>query len=198
MDAKFAIMASVRAAMMSAARQAFIIKVRMSTRVTCKPGCSHCCKRYVVVTLAEALVLIDFLKRNKKWDRVASVADAQKNSMSVKPVVWFKMGMTCPLLNQDMCDAYEVRPAVCSAHHAFSPPETCSPLSTSFNRYEPCELTDVHTDFMKSFNRMIGKDSVFRIRAPMPAALLAAERLSVTPGPDFDGLVATLAKEFKA
>jgi len=197
MDTKFSVVAAVRVAMMAAATQAAAIRVRNSS-ITCKPACSACCKRFLLISLAEAAVLVDFLKRHKKWDRVAEVSRHQQSmAMSIKPMAWFKIGLPCPILNQDLCDAYLVRPSTCSAHHVTSPPEACSPLSTSFSSYVPHELTDVHVDFMRSFAAAVCSGSTLRARAPMPVALILAERMSIDPGSDFDGLVATLVREFR-
>jgi len=195
---KHAAIAPVRAAVMAAAQRASALAVR-TPQITCKPKCSACCKRYVPITLAEALVLIDFLKKHERWDRVAASAEAQRDaSMTVRPVAWFKMGLACPILNQDgMCDAYPVRPVACSAHFAVSPPEACGPLSTSFNQFEPCEFAEVHVEFAKAFDTVVSASSSLRIRAPVSAALLMGDKLSITPGPDFDSVITTLMKEFK-
>lgn len=198
MNVKTAIIEPVRAAMKAATQQASISVVKTS-KVSCKPGCSACCKRYVAISLAEAMVMVDFLKKNGKWDRVAKAAEEQREmAAKVKPLAWFKMGIPCPVLNQAICDAYPVRPTTCSAHFVKSPPEACSPNSTSVSFYEPYESSEAHMTFAKQFETAVGKDSFLRTKAPMPIALLIAEKLSMDPGPDFDNMVASIAKEFVA
>lgn len=191
--------APVRLALMEAAQQAAAVKVT-NPKVSCKSGCSACCRRYVPITLAEAIVIVDFLKATKKWDRVASAATKLRDACAgTKPLSWFKIGLVCPVLNQDnMCDAYQVRPVACSAHFVTSAPETCSPSSASMDRYEPCESVDIHVAFMKAFNASVGLNSSLRLRAPLPLALLVGEKFAVAPGLDFDGMVATIAREFGA
>lgn len=198
MSVKTAIIAPLKVAMMAIARQSTYLSLN-APRIPCRPGCSACCKRYVVVSLAEAMVLVDHLKSNQKWARVAATAAEQRDlALKVKPLSWFKMEISCPLLNHDRCDAYAVRPPICSSHFVTSPPEACSPMSTSMARYEPHHMPEVHAEFAKSFDKIIGEKSPLRVRAPMPTALLIAEKISMDYGSDFDSMVSALVREFGA
>jgi hypothetical protein len=78
MSVKAAIIEPVGAAMKAASQRASISVIN-NPDISCKPGCDACCKRYVAISIAEAMVIVDFLKRNHKWDRVAKIAEEQKD-----------------------------------------------------------------------------------------------------------------------
>ena len=189
-------LAPVRLAMIEAVQQASARRVRIPN-ISCRPGCSACCKRFLSITLAEAVVIASYLKKNKRWDRVFAVSKEQQAiAFDVKPIVWFKMELPCPALNQNMCDAYQVRPVACSAHFATSEPDACSPTSTSLNTFQPLDMEDLHIRFAERFNALIGEKSMLRMRAPMPIAMLIGEKITMEPKSDFDTLVASMAREF--
>jgi Fe-S-cluster containining protein len=197
MNVGLAILGPVRVAMVAAALQAAAFRLR-TPQIACKPKCSACCKRFMVVTLAEALVLVDHLKKNGKWTRVAAAAEEQR-LIEANPVSWYKMGLACPLLCQDMCDAYQVRPVMCSAHFVTSSPEACSPTSTSFNRFHADECAEALATFAKAFDAAVGGEGSLRARVPMAVALLVAEKLLTGPKskPEFDVAIAAIVKELR-
>lgn len=197
MSIKFTIVAPIRLAMMAASQQASLASMRIPN-ISCKIGCSNCCKRYICITIAEAIVLIDFLKKNGRWDRVKSAAESQQDTaINIRPVAWFKMGLACPILHDGVCDAYPVRPIVCSTHFVTSRPEMCGSTSTASGDYESCEMPDVHMNFARSFDRVLDNRSSLKIVAPMSIALLVADRISMDPDSDFNKTVSLLSKEFK-
>ena len=196
MDIKTVATIPVKVAMMGASERSAALRV-FHPKIPCSKGCCACCKRYILVTLAEAVVLVEFLKENDKWEKVKEIAEGQRQ-IQAEPLVWFKLGIPCPILSSDgLCNAYLVRPVVCSTHFVTSAPEACSPMSTSLNPYEPFNFLEVHMDFIKSFDRIL-KTSSLRIRAPMHLALLMADKLSMNMKSEFEEMIAILSKELKS
>lgn len=186
------VLAPVRASMMQAASSAFLQAIQAS--VSCKIECSACCRRYIVVTLAEALVLIDFLKEHKRWDYVAPIAREQLDlAMGIRPAAWFKSSIRCPLLFEDKCLAYDVRPVSCSSHFALSSPESCSAECTSPEVFVPFDVQD--SVFEKTLARVTGQESLLRKKLPMAVALCIGDKMNMSAD-DFDTALATLSREF--
>ena len=123
-------------------------------RVSCRKGCSACCRAQPVpVTPAEAHAiarLVDGLPeprrteiRERFADRVARLRAAGLFDLTMRdtPVTsreqaravvqaYFALGLVCPFLDDDACSIHPVRPFVCRQYLVTSPPELCSdPLS---------------------------------------------------------------------
>ena len=92
--------------------------------IACTPGCDHCCYNQVEVTPPEALVIGHFLERQlspeerdrllakiSKWLEVA--AGRGKEEIARR-----RQELPCPLLIDQRCSAYPVRPLVCRAMHS--------------------------------------------------------------------------------
>jgi Fe-S-cluster containining protein len=182
-------LAPVRAAMMEAARLATELRIRHQD-IKCRPKCSACCNRYLSITLAEAAVIHDHLKRSKKWEEVAARAEALRGVVVLSnPMAWYKMGMPCPVLADDLCLAYQVRPIACSAHFVTSDPQLCKATSTAIGFYSVRTFPEVYGAFGKAFDAAVGQKSILRRTAPMPLALLFIDRVINREINDLDELV---------
>lgn len=129
-----------------------------SESITCRKGCTHCCFHYVAVSLAQGIVIVDFLYKHRdllrkfvdnteKWHRkgysVSNSIDltrlkAVSSSMPIDLVIektrpmseqYLDMKIQCPFLSNNKCFIYEVRPLACSNHYSGSPPHWCDPLT---------------------------------------------------------------------
>jgi Fe-S-cluster containining protein len=127
-------------------------------QISCAKGCTYCCHHYVSVSLAQGLVIVahlyrnrdvlqQFLDRYEAWRAQAGdVADeidgirnrALASSTPIAHVIedtrplsnrYFAATIRCPFLVDGLCSIYSVRPLACSGHHAVSPPEWCAPDS---------------------------------------------------------------------
>ncbi|MBA4394403.1 MAG: hypothetical protein C0407_12700 [Desulfobacca sp.] len=109
-------------------------------RPSCKPGCSHCCRYLIPTNIAEAHTLAQYLKREwskeqiidlrirtqqwSQWDKSQPGRypfpgiDRQTNPANYEPC--------CPLLIDNVCSAYPVRPVVCRTHFVCSHPLSCA------------------------------------------------------------------------
>jgi len=105
----------------------------------CKLGCCHCCRYHIVMNIAEARTLAQYVKREftpeqrkdlrmrtQRWHewndilrgRGASADMARQTDPS-------HYDPCCPLLVNGACSAYGVRPVVCRAHFVSSHPLSC-------------------------------------------------------------------------
>lgn len=188
----------VKAAMIDIGIRTNAATLTMNPRPSCKAGCSFCCKRAVRVTTAEAVIMVAWLQQKKLWTGVRAIANEQRH-IDANPLAWFKMGLDCPVLDQNTrtCLAYDVRPTVCSTHFAMSPPEGCDPTSCKRVGFKPFLMTDFHKKFANTLAANVAVHGVLNINMPMPTALLFAERVSTKSGMEFEGVISMLFGEFK-
>jgi Fe-S-cluster containining protein len=118
--------------------------------VSCRKGCSACCRAQPVpVTPAEAHAiakLVDALPeprrtevRERFADRVARLKAAGLFDLFVRDVpvtdkdqaraaatAYFRLGLVCPFLEEDACSIHATRPFVCRQYLVTSPAELCT------------------------------------------------------------------------
>ncbi len=91
--------------------------------LACRPGCAWCCYRLVVLmTIPEVLVIAAHLRQKLSEAELAelrqqinAVMEQKHRQSRFQPVAPL---FPCPLLADDRCSVYEVRPLVCQAWHA--------------------------------------------------------------------------------
>jgi Fe-S-cluster containining protein len=117
--------------------------------VSCRKGCSACCRTQPVpVTPPEAYALLRLVEklpeprraevRARFADRVQRLRDAgladhflQRDRDVTEEHArdaaqrYFRLGLVCPFLEDDACGIYEDRPFVCRQYLVTSPPELC-------------------------------------------------------------------------
>ncbi len=151
-----------------------------SDKISCAPKCSGCCKRKVDITIAEAIVMYDYLVRSGRWLEVKAAAKSlQDIAMTASGMAWFKMDIPCPVLSNDLCMAYEVRPVACSTHFVSSDKDLCQPLSMKSGQYEPIFMVDLFDKFAQKLQSSVDEHGILQTTAPIPLALLMAESVNV-------------------
>jgi Fe-S-cluster containining protein len=109
------------------------------TLPTCRLGCCHCCSFPILISVAEARTLAQFVRRTflpekieslrmrtwewHRWDD--SLRDGRPSFDIPGKAAVPPDDMPCPLLSKGECSAYEVRPLVCRTHFVFSHPSSC-------------------------------------------------------------------------
>jgi hypothetical protein len=91
--------------------------------MACRPGCAWCCHLYVVmVSIPEILVIAEHLRRlvspselEEVRQRVIATLTRRRKKQGFQPTIPF---VPCPLLVDNRCSIYEVRPLVCQAWYS--------------------------------------------------------------------------------
>jgi Fe-S-cluster containining protein len=174
---------SVRVAMKETSDKAGIRRLQLyADDIKCKPGCSACCARLIVITVAEALIIQESLEKSGQWEHVEKRARAQvKIVHSSSPVSWFKMNIMCPVLDpvSKLCTAYDERPSPCSVHFVKSDPSQCDPWATASGKFELISFQDLHDQFREFLEKTIDGYSILALKVPLPIALIFASRIKV-------------------
>lgn len=165
--------------------------------ISCKVGCNGCCSRLLYITVAEAIIMYEYLLNNQwKITKVKSL-DQIKVIRNSNPVSWFKMNIKCPVLNEKgECSAYPVRPPTCSTHFVSSNPEYCNPWSSETGLYKPVDMDEIMLEFDKLINSKIDSYGVLKIKLPIPMALIFAENIYSQSNKDIEQVVSILFNEF--
>jgi Fe-S-cluster containining protein len=82
--------------------------------IACGKGCSHCCHIWVSVTAPEALFIAKALRRRS--DAAAVIERVKAAHLYTKDFpfeVRDRYPHACPLLVDDLCSVYEIRPTAC-------------------------------------------------------------------------------------
>jgi Fe-S-cluster containining protein len=94
--------------------------------IVCGPGCYFCCSNQVELSPPEALLLGHFVEEHfspaEKQKLSAGIIRnlklrAGKNQQELAPL---RPELLCPLLQEEKCSAYPVRPLLCRAHHSLA------------------------------------------------------------------------------
>ena len=189
-------LALINAAQKSIKRHLFVYQ----DKITCKPGCHSCCSRMIIITIAEAVVIHDYLVSTNKWfDTREKAKNQAKLADDANYVAWFKMNIKCPVLNEKtgLCQSYKYRPAICSVHFVKSDPKLCDPWSAQRGGYDPLDMSDLYEEFSKTLKNLVDPFGIFNIRVPLPIALLIAERIQIQSNLEIHKVISLLHQELK-
>jgi Fe-S-cluster containining protein len=96
--------------------------VHVGQGVQCKKGCSYCCHFRVDVSANEVFAISDYMKSklsDEEFDHHLEKAKENKKKMAMlsqsKRIV---TNVACPLLVDNACSIYEMRPAMCRKIHS--------------------------------------------------------------------------------
>lgn len=166
--------------------------------VPCKPGCSGCCSRHLVTTVAEALLVVEHLMANGTWDEVKErAAEIAPTARSSNPLSWFKMNLKCPVLDRKtgLCMAWPVRPPACSTHFVTSDPKLCDPWSGGGADYAALEFDDLYDRFQSVLAESLVGHGILSLSVVFPVGLLLAEKVRTKSGLDMDKVISLIFKE---
>jgi len=165
-------------------------------KTTCKAGCSSCCSRPINITLIEAAIIMNLLKRKGLWERVRAKASELQEFDTIDRFTWFRMKIMCPVLDTDtnLCLAYENRPMECALHYVTSPAKSCDPWGTSVIEYKKVDNDSFYHELVTRLTSIVG-DSIWVFEAPVYKALLLAEVFKSKEIADQDTLIQAMSKE---
>jgi len=127
---------------------------------TCQLGCCHCCRHHIVTNVAEAHALAQYIKRElsvekinglrmrtQQWHEWDNSRPGRYPSANIDEQAYLSnYDPCCPLLVNDACIAYPVRPVVCRTHFVCSHPLTCGAANDPKSTEDaPVVLTSVVT-----------------------------------------------------
>jgi Fe-S-cluster containining protein len=103
---------------------------------SCKAGCYYCCGQHILTSIIEAKAVIQYIKREfsqhqiedlrirtrkwHEWDSIRSDSDDTK---------MLRTYQYCPMLVENECSIYPVRPLICRTHYVCSDSQACRPLN---------------------------------------------------------------------
>ena len=146
---------------------------------SCRLGCSHCCRFPILMSVAEARTLANFVKRGfspeqidalrrrtRQWHRRDD--SLRSRSLPVPPSAGeddSPSALPCPMLVESECSVYNVRPLLCRTHYVLSHPRSCCSANDPKSweaRPEVIEsvkeATESYTTAMKDFIEKGGVD----------------------------------------
>ena len=92
--------------------------------VACRAGCSHCCYMRVQVTAPEVIFLIQFIRETftevKLQQLISRLQETDGTTHGMSEEERGESGIPCPLLVDNHCSAYEVRPLECRGYVSMS------------------------------------------------------------------------------
>jgi Fe-S-cluster containining protein len=93
-------------------------------RTACSKGCSYCCHMRAVVTAPEVLRIAAFIEETFSVEErealAGRVAATDKQARGMSDEEWGEARVPCPLLVDNECSIYSVRPLDCRAYNSHS------------------------------------------------------------------------------
>ena len=90
--------------------------------LACRQGCAHCCHQRVGVTVPEALAIFATLVETRSGDELRELQErVERAYLSTRGLSRDERNSpehACPLLENDLCSVYEVRPLSCRGVHS--------------------------------------------------------------------------------
>jgi Fe-S-cluster containining protein len=182
----------------------------MGTRLPCKRGCHFCCYQHVVLTLGEALCIIDYLAKTPETAAVRKdlpqklevIQNRIEDNEYDRGPLFYEM-IPCPFLHEKECAIYAVRPFVCRTYlvagtvgvgaHPNGGPKGCDPRLGDTGILLPTLHNGIsEMAFATQIKRLLNNHRIPYGLMPFPWALYYASYL-VERG--FAGLYAELKKE---
>jgi len=93
--------------------------------LVCRPGCSYCCYNQVQMTPPEAFLIAHQVARHLEPEVQARVRERlaetrrRLTGLTIREAARRRRQFPCPLLEEDRCAVYPVRPLACRAMHSF-------------------------------------------------------------------------------
>lgn len=192
------IITEVKLAVMNTAASSDKRRLRVfKSNIKCYRGCSACCSRLIKVTMAEALILYDYLYSHDNWQEVKERAEAQLDTIKLSSAAtWFMMNKPCPVLGKNLqCLGYPVRPVLCSTHFVLSDPTLCSSHNLGSGKYEEIQFNDLVESFLHRLMINTAGSGILQFELPLQSALLLSERINIQAGLDLDKVISLFFNE---
>lgn len=163
----------------------------INSRIACRAGCNHCCSRYIELSVAEAVIIRDYLVRTDQWKEVLKKCrQYNKLYFDYDHDTWFLSNIRCPVLdlNTGLCKAYKVKPVICTTRHAVDVRDACHPYDLSTTFPTPLNFDQVTKNFYSWLVEKHKNSPMSRI-VPLVQGLLLAEGLKSDFKHDFETFI---------
>lgn len=165
---------------------------------TCRAGCAHCCRFNILTNSVEIHTLAQYLKRKlsteqmdalqertQRWHEWDAARPGRHSTGSGRTEDRGVYDHSCPLLVDEQCSAYAVRPAVCRSHFVTSEAELCStandPHSAADRPNVVASLVEANGPFTKAIRERIESEGMDFSHS----AALLPQGLAIEMGWDF-------------
>jgi len=125
---------------------------------TCKKGCVYCCRQPISISVPEAHAIGQYIKRNfdekettdlktrilewLSWVKTELSTHLQQGLNEAEAL--FSYGQYCPLLKENECSVYPVRPLLCRSYFVSSDVRSCLPPNNpNVINKEPSEISEI-------------------------------------------------------
>lgn len=153
-------------------------------KATCTKGCAGCCYQLVSTSFIEALLIADFLLRNRTPEELKEVtqkltAATARYRFSQNRTTLFLEKEPCPFLITGeapftgTCSIYAARPLTCRMHYVVSDPKLCEPTQSYL-----CDIIDVRDATNQAVKIISGGSDVFASYGPLEPLVLHALEVS--------------------
>jgi Fe-S-cluster containining protein len=102
-----------------------------ASRFACKKGCSYCCTSWVAASTPEILYLLAQLPPDRSPEIKENISKAYSTTKGLDAGTRQRMRTPCPMLQDDSCSVYQVRPLVCRTLVSYDW-TTCNRVYTHF------------------------------------------------------------------
>jgi Fe-S-cluster containining protein len=107
--------------------------------IACQEGCAWCCYKLVGTTVPEVIGIVEYLRQNLTPDefqaRQERIIQTDLKRQSLKHDRWKAARLPCPLLVNNRCSVYPVRPLTCRGYNS-SDPRACEQTVKARERVE--------------------------------------------------------------
>ena len=93
--------------------------INQGKRFDCRAGCSHCCNVQVEALEPEIFQIAHELKKLPSLELTALIERLQQHAILAKDLSVQDHRIPCPLLKDNLCSIYPVRPAACRKVHSY-------------------------------------------------------------------------------
>jgi Fe-S-cluster containining protein len=142
------------------------VAAAIAPHAVCRAGCSHCCKTSALIYQSEADKIGKYLGRAPVQIAARTPEEAESQ---LRPMRETYYGKPCPLLVNNRCSVYEVRPYVCRQQHSLD--ETPDQCDTDKVRSEDSSVPHYnlkHLEFAVLYVAMSSGDQMGDIREFFP------------------------------
>lgn len=102
-----------------------------SSRFACRKGCYYCCISWVAASAPELLYLLGHLPRDRSREIRDNLSAAFAITKDIAAEERLKMKTPCPMLRDNLCSIYEIRPLVCRTLVSYDA-TACERIYTAF------------------------------------------------------------------